>query len=95
MDIFLQVLQEFYNRAIFKPFSGTHFPMSELEHMLSFTTSSFDKLMYKKVIYKKQAPMFFQNHSLTLYKVEIFCNSILREIIVIGLENGLEKSRTA
>ena len=39
--------------------------------------------------------MLFQNHSLTLYKVEIFCNSILREIIVIGLENGLEKSRTA
>ena len=35
--------------------------------------------------------MFYQNHSLTLYTVKIFCNLILRK--VIGL--GLEKSQTA
>ena len=40
--------------------------------------------------YKKQAQMFYQNHSLTLYAVQIFCNLILRKII--GLE--LEKSQT-
>ena len=35
--------------------------------------------------------MFYQNHSLTLHTVEIFCNSMLRKVIVLGLEN----SRTA
>ena len=39
--------------------------------------------------------MFYQNHLLTLYTVEIFCNSILKEIVEIGLGNGLEKFRTA
>ena len=38
--------------------------------------------------YKKQAQMFYQNHSLTLYTTEIFCNSILRKIIGLGLEKS-------
>ena len=34
--------------------------------------------------------VFYQNHSLALHTVEIFCNLILRIT-----EHGLEKSRTA
>ena len=40
---------------------------------------------------KKEEQIFYQNHSLMLYIVEIFCSSILKKII--GLE--LEKSQTA
>ena len=36
--------------------------------------------------YKKQAQMLYQNHSLILYTVEIFGNSILRKIIGRELE---------
>ena len=36
---------------------------------------------------KKQVQMFYQNHS-TLYTVEIFSNSVLRKIILLGLEKS-------
>ena len=48
-------------------------------------------ILFSQKNYKKQAQMFYQNHSLALYTVEIFCNSIYHTGLGLTLEyNGLE-----
>ena len=42
-----------------------------------FSLTQFNSIFRKKK-YKKQAQMFYQNHSLALHTLEIFCNLILR-----------------
>ena len=65
--------------------------MSKSQHTLSSTISSFVNCIYSKVRYcpyhnsnlfsekidKKETQVFYQNHSLALHTVEIFCNLIL------------------
>ena len=80
MDIFLQILQNFRNSALFKTiFKNTFRTQPSSEHMLSQTTS-FENSMYLKLTYflyhnlilfsentyKKEAQMCYQNHSLAL-----------------------------
>ena len=66
--------------------------MSKSQHTLSSTISSFVNCIYSKVRYcpyhnsnlfsekidKKETQVFYQNHSLALHTVEIFCNLIFR-----------------
>ena len=35
-------------------------------------------ILFSEMNHKRQAQMFYQNHSLLLHKVDIFCNLILR-----------------
>ena len=37
-------------------------------------------ILFSQENYKKQTQMFYQNHSLALHAVEIFCNLILKSL---------------
>ena len=55
--------------------------------IIIFSLSQFNSITEKN--YKKQAQMFYQNHSLMLYTVEIFYNSISRNINGLWFEKIL------
>ena len=73
MDIFLQVLQNFQNRTVFKTiFKNKFCQLSKSECMLSWTTSSFENCMYLKLTYLLKNKPTFQ----ILVFIQIFGKSL-------------------